>query len=182
MHDVAIVGGGPGGLYAAYLLAARGFDVVLFEEHRLAGSPVHCTGVLASDAFDEFDVPRSSILNDLHTAQFFGPSGRSIAYTTPRIEALVVDRAIFDTGLHDQAIRAGATIHVGTRIADVLISERRVTVTSAARGPVDARACVLACGANYAIQRRLGLGMPAVHMQSAQIELPAANPGDVELH
>jgi len=52
MHDIAIVGGGPGGLYAASRLASRGFDVVVFEEHPAAGEPVHCTGVLASEAFD----------------------------------------------------------------------------------------------------------------------------------
>jgi flavin-dependent dehydrogenase len=41
---------------------------------------------------------------------------------------------------------------------------------------------VLACGASYVLQRRLGLGMPAAHLQSAQIEVPAARPGHVELH
>ena len=47
MHDIAIVGGGPGGLYAAVQLARRGFDVAVLEEHASAGEPVHCTGVLA---------------------------------------------------------------------------------------------------------------------------------------
>ncbi len=182
MHDIAIVGGGPGGLYAAHVLAGRGYDVVLFEEHVAAGMPVHCTGVLAKEAFDEFEVPRAAILNELRTAEFFGPSGRSIRYTTPTVEALVVDRASFDAGLYTQAARAGVALHAGTRIVDVVVSERRVTLTSLELGPVEARACILACGANYAIQRRLGLGMPALHMQSAQLELPAAAPGHVELH
>ena len=62
MRDVAIVGGGPGGLHAATLLARRGFDVVVFEEHASSGNPVHCTGVLAADAFAEFDLPRTVIL------------------------------------------------------------------------------------------------------------------------
>jgi digeranylgeranylglycerophospholipid reductase len=182
MHDIAIVGGGPGGLYAAYVLARNGFDVVLFEEHHEAGRPVHCTGVLAAEAFDEFDLPRAAILNPLRTAEFFGPSGRSIRYTTPTVEALVIDRVSFDTGLYEQAVDAGVTMHLGTRVTDVTISERRVTVTSSDRGPIEARAAVLACGANYAIQRRLGLGLPSIYMQSAQLELPASRPGDVELH
>src|SRR6185503_8828058 len=63
MHDLAIVGGGPGGLYAARQLARAGFGVAVFEEHPSAGDPVHCTGVLALEAFDEFDIPRSAILN-----------------------------------------------------------------------------------------------------------------------
>ena len=33
MHDVIIIGGGPGGLATGRLLAREGFDVVLFEEH-----------------------------------------------------------------------------------------------------------------------------------------------------
>ena len=44
MHDVIIVGGGPAGLRTGALLAGRGWDVVLVEEHPLVGEPVHCTG------------------------------------------------------------------------------------------------------------------------------------------
>ena len=49
MLDVAIVGGGPGGLSAARRLAADGWSVTVFEEHDRVGAPVHCTGVLAED-------------------------------------------------------------------------------------------------------------------------------------
>ena len=45
-----------------------------------------------------------------------------------------------------------------------------------------ARVCVLACGASYALQRRLGLGMPRLLLHSAQVELPAERLGDVEVH
>src|SRR5262249_42879699 len=42
--------------------------------------------------------------------------------------------------------------------------------------------CILACGANYAIQRRLGLGFPSTFLQSAQVELQCRNTNDVELY
>src|SRR4029079_15585058 len=92
MCDIAIVGGGPGGLQAAYRLAPSGVDGACFEEHAAAGTPVHCTGVLAAEAFDEFDLPHSAFLNALTTVSFFGPSGASIDYSTTDVEAIVIDR------------------------------------------------------------------------------------------
>src|SRR5262245_39607717 len=182
MRDVAIIGGGPGGLYAAYRLAKCGWDVAVFEEHSAAGVPVHCTGVLALEAFQEFDLPRDAILNPLTTAQFFGPSGRSIEYSPQEVEAIVVARRVFDRGLCDRAKRAGAQIHVGAKITDLQVSERCVHIRIASHERIEARACILACGANYSLHRRLGLGMPSLFLQSAQLEVPASTPGNVELH
>ncbi len=50
------------------------------------------------------------------------------------------------------------------------------------RATVHARLAVLACGATYKFQRRFGFGLPATYLQTAQRELPALFPGDVELH
>jgi len=182
MLDVAIVGGGPGGLYAALQLTQRGFSVAVFEEHLTPGDPVHCTGVLAEEAFEEFGLSRASVLNPLSTATFFGPSGGSIEYTTPSTEAVVIDRALFDRQLADRAAAAGVSMTLGSRVTDVAVSGDKATLTVARIGRVDARVVILACGANYAIQRRLGLGMPGLHLQSAQLELPAEDPGAVEVH
>jgi flavin-dependent dehydrogenase len=48
--------------------------------------------------------------------------------------------------------------------------------------PVHARAVVLACGASYGLQRKVGLGMPTVSLNSAQLEVPARRGGDVEVY
>lgn len=181
MHDIAIVGGGPGGLHAAHRLASAGLDVILFEEHAQPGDPVHCTGVLASEAFDEFEVPRGSFLNTLTTVRFFSPSGTTIEYSTPQVEAIVIDRRVFDRSLCDRAAAAGARVEIGARVTQISVDEAGITVTTD-RGATRARACILACGANYALQKQLGLGLPSAHLQSAQLEVPALEPGDVEVH
>src|SRR5450830_586514 len=90
--DVLVVGGGPGGLYAAERMARRGVRVLLCEEHVSIGSPVHCTGILASESFDQFDLPRSATLNALTTARFVSPAGLSFDHTTPQPLATVIDR------------------------------------------------------------------------------------------
>lgn len=181
MRDVLVVGGGPGGLYTATLLARQGFDVTVLEEHGTPGEPVHCTGVLAVEAFDEFGLSRQSILNTLATARFTSPSGLSIAYTTPRTEALVIDRALFDQDLLRQAREAGATVLVGTRVSSVTVDDAGVTLRAGEQA-FAARVCVLACGANYSLHRQLGLGLPAAYLRSAQLEMPAAKTPDVEVY
>lgn len=182
MHDVAVIGGGPGGLHVARLLAGAGFDVTVLEEHEVSGDPVHCTGVLAAEAFDEFDVPRDSILNELRTARFVAPSGYSISYTTPSVEAVAVDRLVFDRLLYESARRAGARLVPRSRAVSLDIAQHGVRITLAGGSTVRSRACVLACGANYRLQQQLGLGLPAAYLQSAQLELPCVRPGDVEVH
>jgi digeranylgeranylglycerophospholipid reductase len=181
MPDVAIVGGGPTGLYAGLRLAQEGFAVSVLEEHESVGEPVHCTGILSEDVFEEFGVSRDCVLNRLTAARFSSPSGQDVVYSSARTEAVVVDRRVFDQDLLARARRAGVSVSRG-KATSVLIDDRGVRVTLAEGGEVRARACVLACGANYSLHRRLGLGMPGLFLQTAQAELPAGRLREVELY
>ena len=182
MLDVAVVGGGPGGSVAARNLAANGWAVTVFEEHEHAGTPVHCTGVLAEDVVETLRLPAGAVLNPLSTVRFVAPAGHSFDYTTATTEAVVIDRAVFDTALCARATAAGAQIVTSTRVTAIDPADNAVRLTLANGQTVLARSVILACGANYTFQRRLGLGMPSTFLQSAQLELPVERPGDVEIH
>ncbi len=181
MIDVAIIGGGPAGLHAGARLAAAGFDTTLLEEHPAVGEPVHCTGVLAVEAFDEFPLSRRSLLNNLTTARFWSPAGQQVSYSSGRVEAVVVDRRAFDQELCANAKQAGLAIEKGARATAVRIDRQGVTISTAA-GDIRARVVILACGANYSLHRQVGLGMPRMFLHTAQIEVAAQHLGDVELH
>jgi len=181
MQDVVIVGGGPAGLHAAARLSTAGFSTTLIEEHASVGDPVHCTGVLAKEAFSEFGLSRASLLNELSTARFWSPSGRQVTYSSPKAEAVAIDRRVFDQELLHAAKSSGVTLKSSSRVTGVLVTaDEAVVITTT--GEIHARACVLACGANYSLHRALGLGMPRMFLHTAQIEVPAGELGDVELH
>jgi digeranylgeranylglycerophospholipid reductase len=182
MLDVAVVGGGPGGAAAARSLAASGWTVTVFEEHEHVGTPVHCTGVLAEDVVETLNLPPGAVLNPLSTVRFVAPAGHSFDYTTATTEAVVIDRAVFDAAMSARAQAAGAHIVPSARVIGIELMADAVRLTLAGGDTVLARAVILACGANYTFQRRLGLGMPSTFLQSAQLELPVEQLGEVEIH
>lgn len=182
MHDVIVIGAGPAGSMTAGRLAHRGHDVLLLEEHDAIGRPVHCTGLLGTDAFDEFGLPADVILGRAGSARFWGAAGESVPIGADRVRASIIDRGLLDEHLATRAAAAGATIRTGARVDHLAVDATAVRVR--VRGddaPLLARVVVLACGANYRFHRQLGLGLPHVFLQSAQLELPFPHMSEVEV-
>lgn len=182
MYDVVVIGAGPAGLFASLRLAQSGLRVTLLEEHHVVGDPVHCTGILAREAFDEFDLPSGVILNELTTARFISPSGLDVVYRTQAIEAVAIDRIAFDTDLAERACAAGVELRHLSRATAAQIDGDGVVVSVAGQPDVRARVCVLACGGRYALHRQLGLTVPSLYLHTAQRELPVENPDELEIH
>jgi digeranylgeranylglycerophospholipid reductase len=179
--DVLVLGAGPGGLFVAGRLAQGGIRTIVCEEHARIGDPVHCTGVLAAESFDEFDLPRDATLNELRTVQFVSPGGTIVEHSTPTAVAAVIDRPAFDRALARRAEAAGAQIRCGARVTSLDVHADGVSAMVGTER-IGAKMAILACGANYAFQRQFGLGLPRTYLHTAQRELRASTPGDVELH
>ena len=120
MTDVVIVGGGFAGLYTGFWLAKKGFDVVIFEEHKEIGIPHHCAGLISISGLD-----RIGLLKDVINKRiFFTKIRRAKLFFHNCIRkldaheyiSLEVDREKLDKLLAEKAINNGAEIILGERI------------------------------------------------------------------
>lgn len=185
MYDAIVVGAGPIGSYTAYQLAEVGFEVALLEEDKEVGRNVICTGVIGTEAFERFDLPRKSIVSEIKSIVFFSPSLLSINYTPSETLAYVVDRHLFDKELLQYAQGKGVDVHLGKQVRRINISRDFVEVESwngTSFETLRARLVVLATGINYRLQRSLGLGVPASFLKGAQAEVEVKNLRRTEIY
>lgn len=112
--DVAIVGGGPSGLVAAYYLASAGKKVALFERKLSLGGGMWGGGMMFNEIVIQDDA--REILDA------FG-----VRYRQYQEGYYTADAILAITTICSQAARAGATIFNCMSVEDVMIREGRVT-------------------------------------------------------
>lgn len=103
---ITIIGAGPAGSYLAYLLAKRGKDVMLIEEHDAVGSPVQCTGIVTGSIEKFVKLPGDVIANRCRKVVVVSRHRR----VTANVDEIVMWRNKFDRFLADKAQRAGAKV------------------------------------------------------------------------
>lgn len=177
MRDIIVIGAGPTGCHAAYLLAQEGFDVLVLEQKNALSCPPVCTGVIGTEAFERFHLNRDSIQSDVKRFLFVSPSGLELSFSQGRTIAHVVDRGRFDRGLMQRAIGEGADFCYSVSCKDIHVGDVGVEVrTDNCKDAFRAKAAIVATGLNGKLLRRLGLGGPAdcTHGVQADVEMEDA--------
>src|SRR3989344_512298 len=106
--NITIIGAGPAGCYAGYLLAKTGHTVAIYENHPQIGNPIQCTGLLTSD-FDQFQLPMDSFLvNTFKEIEVYSPN-KSLKIAQ---KEYLVCRKRFDNFFGDLAKKEGAAVFV----------------------------------------------------------------------
>ena len=188
MRDVAVIGAGPAGLYAAYQLASAGLDVAVLDAQERIGENAVCSGVIGEEAFVRFGLPLRSVLNRICRIQAVSPAGRRLEYGSAAPLARVVDKAGFNRDLAELAGGAGAELCLGRFVEAIEREKEGVQVRFRLRpqgvGKLRARAAVIACGVNGSLTGALGLVKPRELLRAIQADIGlgkdgAGNPTEV---
>ncbi len=175
MKDVVVIGAGPAGIHAAFLLAKGGLDVVLFEAQSRVGERAVCSGVVGDEAFARFDLPRQPILSDIRCIQAISPGGKKLEHRTEAPLAQVIDKGEFNRALAQRAICSGAKLQLGCWVNSVEIEKHSVAIQyrSAEAGPASLRAqvAIITTGVNGSLNHALGLAHPRQFLRAVQTEM-----------
>jgi geranylgeranyl reductase family protein len=176
MHDVVIVGAGPGGSAAAYYLARHGLDVLLLDKSGFPRDKT-CGDGLTPRALSVLE--DMGLLSDLlrvgcrlNWVEIAAPKGHTVEAPFPGKNGrpsytLIVPRFTLDDVIRTQALAQGAKFESGVRVTEVRAGDKGVTVTGKRLGGpfmAQARMAIVATGASVPLLQQMGLlkKMPAV--------------------
>lgn len=165
--DVVIVGAGPAGATAAYLLAKAGLTVVVVERGPEPGSKNVSGGLVYAQIYEEIfpnfweDAPVERAIAG-HSVVFLGDEGATAMdfradATEPPYNAFSVLRAKFDPWLAAQAEAAGAMVMSGFTVDELMVENGRVCGVKAGGDELPAKVVVIAEGTRSQLLKQAGL-------------------------
>jgi geranylgeranyl reductase family protein len=169
MHDVVIVGAGPGGSAAAHTLARQGLDVLLldkadFPRDKTCGDAVTPRGLAALADMGILDA-LLRLGNCIPSVDVFAPGGHAVAAPVPKQAGrpdyfLVMPRIALDDALRARVLASGARFESMIHVTDAEADGKGVTIRGEYRGKAvsfRARAAIIATGASTRLLVRMGL-------------------------
>jgi geranylgeranyl reductase family protein len=162
VHDVVIVGAGPGGSATAHFASKRGLDVLLldratFPRDKTCGDGLTPRALRILDTLGLLPQTRARGF-PIQAYEVVAPNGKA---TTANIggphQALVVPRLILDQFILESAIRSGATFEPNTNAARVEPTAHGARVVTDDGRTFEGRVAVVASGAATGVLTRSGI-------------------------
>jgi len=127
-YDCIVVGGGPGGSWAAKHAAEQGASVLLLEKDREIGSPVRCAEAVGVAGLRAVVEPEARwISNVIHGAVLVAPDGSEVTVSSEFEQGYMLERKIFDYDLAQIAACSGVEILTKAYVSGLLKPNGAVT-------------------------------------------------------
>ncbi|MBW2982375.1 NAD(P)/FAD-dependent oxidoreductase [Candidatus Woesearchaeota archaeon] len=117
---IVIIGGGPIGCFVASLLAEKGLDVCVYEEHDSIGKPVQCTGIVTGKIKEVISLKDEFIVNRLSKVKV---NSLNNSVDLELSEEIVLDRVGFDQYLAEKAASNGAKIVLNHKFTGIELGD-----------------------------------------------------------
>ena len=157
--DIAVVGGGPAGLSAAYTAAKAGAKVILFEKDQSIAHNIRTSGVTWISEMERLGMP-SKFYNPIQNYRFVSPSNDVIIRGDAAKSCVLDVRAAYQH-LAFLAAREGAQLMIKSVVTDVIKEGQKVAgvkaSTPAGRLTVHSKLVIDASGFSTSVGRKAGI-------------------------
>lgn len=158
-YDIAVVGGGPAGLSAAYTAAKAGAKVILFEKDQSIAHNIRTSGVTWISEMERLGIP-SKFYNPIQNYRFVSPSNDVIIRGDAAKSCVLDVRAAYQH-LAFLAAREGTQLMIKSIVTDVIKEGQRVAgvkaSTPAGKLTVHSRLVIDASGFSTSVGRKAGV-------------------------
>jgi digeranylgeranylglycerophospholipid reductase len=157
--DIAVVGGGPAGLSAAYAAAMGGAKVILFEKDESIAHSIRTSGVTWISEMERLGIP-SKFYNPIHNYRFISPSN-DVLITGDISKSCVLDIRATYQHLAFLAAKEGVQIMVKSNVIGVIKDGHRIAGIKAntPQGKLTVRSTLVidASGFSTSVGRKAGV-------------------------
>lgn len=169
MHDVIVVGAGPGGSAASHFLAQAGLDVLLLDKAEFPRDKTCGDGLTprALDVLGQMDIQAqvAEAGYRIEGIELHGRKGNTMSSPLPRHpdypdHMLIVPRFRLDEIIRQRAENSGAVFHGGVTVRDIQQFDDHLVVLAEQGGrriEYMGRLAILAIGAKISLLRHLGI-------------------------
>ena len=150
VYQVAVIGAGPMGSFAAERLARAGLSVVMLEKDPIPGTSTVCGGGMHVEVPRYASIPAEVIERQLSACRLV-VSGKVREWRFPTTQYVTIKRSDLDRYLAERAVKAGAILRSSTLVKEVRPAERVVCYEEAGTGrlgEVEADVVIFADGPN----------------------------------